>query len=164
VQPIIHINDGLWANLATIAFLLALSAFAMWLDHRSHGEVSVFAWIFSALFVLFCYVPLDAIRKPKSRWLAIEGDDLVWRIRTKESEAVCEGRLPLRSLRTLEFVIPKEVLAPRSRLNSCAELFFITVHGSRHELPLDFLPGVYREKIVAAMQQHVPNVQIVERQ
>lgn len=163
MQTVVHIKDGIWSNLACIGFMLGLSALTAWLDYRSHGEVSIFAWLMCAIWLLFCYIPIDAIRKPKSRLLAIDGDFLVWRIRTKESETVREERLPLRSIRALEFVLPQSALSSNSRLESFAELFFITTHGQRRELPSDFFPGVYRKKIIAAIQQHVPNVEVLEK-
>ena len=162
MKPIIHIKDGLLGNLATIVFLLALAALAVWLDHRSHGEVSIFVWVFAGLFVLCCYFPLDNIRRPKSCMLLIEGDQLVWRIRDKEGQGIRVERLPLRQIRRLRFVIPSEVMARRSRLLSCAELYFITAQGAERELPLEFFPGVYRDRIVAAIRERVPDVQIEE--
>jgi len=161
MRPIIHIKDGLWVNLAAIAFMLALASFAVWLDHRSHGEVSIFVWVLAGIFVLSCYFPIEDIRKPKSRLLVIEGDYLVWRIRGKEGEGFREERIPLRQIRALEFVIPKDATLRNSRLISCAELYFVTGQGKR-ELPLDFFPGVYRDKIVAAIRQHVPTIQVLE--
>jgi hypothetical protein len=161
MPPIIHIKEGVWVNLATIAFMLALAGFAVWLDHRSHGEVNVFVWVLAAVFVLACYFPIDDIRKSKSRLLIVEGDYLVWRIRGKEGEGLREERIPLSQIRALEFVIPKDATSRNSRLISCAELYFITAQG-KCELPLDFFPGVYRDKIVAAIRQHVPTIQVLE--
>src|SRR5687767_5152020 len=103
MRPIIDIKDGLWGNLAVIVFMLALAVFGVWLDHRSHGEVSPIVWGFVALFVLSCYFPIDNIRKPKSCTLLIEGEYLVWRTRDKEGEGTREERLPLRQIRALEF-------------------------------------------------------------
>jgi hypothetical protein len=162
MKPIIHVKDGLLGNLATIVFMLALAALAVWLDHRSHGEVSIIAWAFAAVFVLSCYFPFDNIRRPKSCILLIEGDQLVWRIRDKEGGGVREERLPLRQIRGLQFVIPKDATARRSRLLSCAELYFVTAQGAKRELPLEFFPGVYRDRIVAAIRERVPDVQIEE--
>jgi hypothetical protein len=140
--------------------MLALAAFCVWIDHHFNGEVSLAAWVFAVVFVLSCYFPLDNIRKPKSCTLLIEGDQLVWRVRDKEAEGVREERMPLRHIRALEFVIPKDAAARRSRLLSCAELYFVTAQGSKRELPLHFFPGVYRDKIVAAIRQHVPAVRV----
>lgn len=162
MKPIIHIEDGLMVNLATIVFLLALAAFAIWIDHGSNGEVSTVVWVFAAFFVLCCYIPITDIRRPKSRTLLIEGDQLVWRIRDKEGEGVREERLPLRQIRGLQFVIPQEAFARRSRLVSCAELYFVTAQGGKRELPIGFFPGVYRDRIVAAVREHVPDVQVEE--
>ena len=162
MQPIIQIRDGVLGNLATIFFSLALGAFAVWLDHRVHGEVSIFVWAFALFFAVFCYIPISNIRRPKSRTLLIEGDYLVWRIRDKEAEEVREERIPVRQIRALEFVIPKEANAGRSHLLSSAELYFVTAQGSKRELPLDFFPGVHRDKIVAAIREHVPNLSVKE--
>jgi hypothetical protein len=162
VKPIIQIKDGLLGNLTTIVFSLAVAALAVWLDHRSHGEVSIFVWAFACVFVLFCYIPISDIRHPKSRTLLIEGDQLIWRIRDKEGEGVREERLPLRQIRGLRFVIPREAMVRRSRLLSCAELYFITAQGSERALPVEFFPGVYRDRIVAAVRQHVPDVHVEE--
>jgi hypothetical protein len=161
MKPIIHIKEGLLGNLAAILFMLALAILFVWLYRRSHGEVSSSVWVFSALFVLCCYFPLDNIRKPRSRTLLIEGDQLIWRVRDKEGEGrTREERLPLRQIRALHFVIPRD--STGSRLLSCAELYFITAQGSKRELPLDFFPGVYRDRIVTAVRQHVPDLQVVE--
>lgn len=162
MKPIIHLKEGLLSNGVTIVFLLALAALSVWLDHRSHGEVSVVVWVFAGLFVLGCYFPLANIRSPKSRTLLIEGDQLVWRVRDKEGEGVREERLPLRQIRRLQFVVPARPYAPNSRLISCAELYFVTAQGAKRELPLDFFPGVYRERIIAAVREHVPEVQVEE--
>ena len=162
MKPIIQIKDGLLGNLATIVFMLALAALAVWLDRRSHGEVSIIVWTVAVAFVLTCYFPIDNIRRPKSCILLIEGDQLVWRVRDQEGEGVREERLPLRQIRGLQFVIPKDSSARRSRLLSCAELYFVMTQGAKRELPLEFFPGVYRDRIVAAVQKHVPNVQVEE--
>ena len=161
MKPIIYLKDGLLGNLATILLMLALAALAVWLDHRSHGEVSIFVWAFAAVLVLFCCIPFDHIRHPKSRTLLIEGDQLVWRIRDKEGDRVREERLPLRQIRGLQFVIPQDATARHSRLLSCAELYFITPQG-RRGLPPEFFPGVHRNRIVTAVREHVPDVQVEE--
>lgn len=162
MKPIIHIKDGLLGNLAAIVLMLALATLAVWLDHRSHSEVSIIVWALAAVFVLSCYFPIDNIRRPKSCTLLIEGDQLVWRVRSKEGESVHEERLPLRQIRGLQFVIPNDATSGRSRLLSCAELYFVTAQGAKRELPLEFFPGVYRDRIVAAIREHVPDVQIEE--
>lgn len=162
MQPIINIKDGLWGNLAIIVFSLVIAVLPVWHDYRMHGEVSIFVWAFAAVFVLFCYIPIGNIRKPIARTLLIEGDYLVWRIREKEAEGVREERIPLRQIHALEFVIPKDTNAIQSRLPSCAELYFVTAQGGKRELPLDFFPGVNRDKIVAAIRQHVPGLSVKE--
>ena len=163
MKPIIEIKDGLWGNLATIAFLLAISALAIWLGHRSNNGAAPFAcWFFSAGMVLCCYLPIDAIRKPRTRSLSIEGDDLVWRVRSAEGEKPTEDRIPLQELRALEFVIPRRYGDRSSRLQSDAELYLIPAKGEKRELPLDFFPGVHRDKIVAAIKERVPDIQVVE--
>ncbi len=162
MKPIIQLKEGLLSNIAAILFMLALAAFSIWLDRRSHGEVSKVAWVFAGLFVLVCYFPIENIRRPKLRTLLIEGDQLVWRVRDKEGDGVREERLPLRQIRGLQFVIPKDATARRSRLLSCAELYFVTAEGGKRELPLEFFPGVYRDRIVAAVREHVPDVQVEE--
>ncbi len=161
MKPIIHLKEGLLGNFTTVAFLLALAATAVWLDHRSHGEVSIFTWVLAALFLLSCYFPIANIRTPKSRTLSIEDSQLVWRIRDKEGEDFREERLPLKQIRGLQFVIPREVGVRNSHLLSCAVLYFVTPDG-RRELPSDFFPGVYRERIVAAIREHIPDVQVEE--
>lgn len=163
MQTIVHIKDGLWVNLTTIAFLFALTAFSVWFDHRSNGAVSPITWFFGLVMLLCCYFPITSIREPKSCQLGIDGEFLVWRIRAEGSKAVQEERFPLNSIRALEFIIPQEAGSSSSRLDSCAQLFFVTVHRNRHELPSDFFPGVHRNQIVAAIQQHVPGVQVVEK-
>jgi hypothetical protein len=160
MKPIIQIKEGLLGNLAAILFLLALAAFVVWLDRYSHGEVQIGVWVFAAIFVLCCYFPLDNIRRPRSRTLLIEGDQLVWRIRDKEGEKTREERLLLHQIRRLHFVIPRDTTG--SRLPSCAELYFITSQGAKRELPLDFFPGVYRDRIVTAVREHVPDLQVVD--
>lgn len=161
MKPIIEIKDGLFGNFATIVFMLALAALAVWLDRRSHGQVSIVVWTVAAVFTVFCYIPIDSIRHPKSRTLFIDDDCLVWRIRDKEGEATREERLPLRQIRELRFVIPGDATR-RASLLSSAELYFITAQGTEHELPLDFYPGVYRDRIVAAIRERVPGVHIEE--
>jgi hypothetical protein len=162
MKPIIHIKDSLWGNLATTVFLLALAACAVWLDYHSHGTVSIVVWIFAALFVLFCYIPLDHIRHPKSRTLLIEDSQLVWRVRAKDGEAVLEERLPLRQICALRFVIPSSTNPRRKLQRSYADLYFITLQGLQRELPPEFFPGVYRDRIITAVREHIPNVQVEE--
>jgi hypothetical protein len=163
VQTVVHIKDGLWGNLATIVFSLSLAVFAVWLDHRSHGEVSIFVWGFAGIFVLFCYIPIDAIRRPKSRLLAIDGDYLVWQTRSKESGRVNEERLPLKSIRALEFITPRNAECQNSGNPAHARLLFVTAQRSKRELPSDFWPGIYRKRIIAAVRERVPDVEVVER-
>ena len=52
----------------------------------------------------------------------------------------------------------------KSRLISCAELYFVTGDGQKHELPLEFFPGVYHDRIVSAIREQVPEIQVVEKQ
>ena len=161
MQPIISIKDGILWNLATIALFLGLGALAIWVDHRSHGEVSIVVWIFSGIFVLFCYFPINSIRRPKSRMLAIEGDDLVWRIHSKEPGDCREERIPLRSVQTLEVVIAQE--DGHSEISPEVKLYFITSQQNKRELPSEFFPGVYRKRIVAAIRQRIPDLRVVEK-
>ena len=167
MKPIIHIKEGLLGNLATIVFLLALSTFAVWLGHHpqhqyQNEESIVITWIFAGIMILCCYFPLDNIRHPKERTLSIEGDEIIWRIRgTEGGTDVSEERLSLRQIRRLQFVIPRDS-ATRARLLSSAELYFITNEGDKRELPLEFFPGVYRDKIVAAIREKIPDIQIEE--
>jgi hypothetical protein len=163
MRPIIYIKEGLLVNLVVIVFLLSLEVLAAWLDKYSHGHVSIFVWMWCALMTLGCYFPIDAIRNPKSRSLEIEGGYLIWHIRYKEGGPVQEERIPLRELCALEFVIPREAGVRNSKLISCAELYFVTTDGQKHELPLEFFPGVYRDRIVAAIRQGVPEIQVVEK-
>ena len=163
MRQIIYIKEGLWLNLVTIVFLLALAVLGVWLDHHSHGRVSIFAWVFMVLFILCCYFPIDGILHPKTRSLEIDGGWLVWCIRYKEGDPFQEERIPLAELRSLEFVIPREAGVRKSQMISSGELHFVTADGQKHELPLEFFPGVYRERIEAAIRQEIPAIQVVER-
>lgn len=159
MKPIIHLKEGLLGNVATILFLLGLSAFVLWLDERLNGKVQMFTWVLVAAWVLVCYFPYRNIRNPKSRSLLIEGDRLVWRVRDAEGVSAREEQIPLRTIRRLQFVIPADGDTPGSHLAQCAELYFVTTQGRRH-LPFDFFPGVYRERIIAAIREHLPDVQV----
>jgi hypothetical protein len=162
MQTIVHRKDGLWSNIAAIVFMLCLAGFAIWIDHRQHGSVSFFVWVICAAWLLFCYIPIDSIRKPKSWLLAIDGDFLVWRVRSKESGAAQERRIPLKSLRTLKFVMPQSALSNNSRLGGWEDLVFIDMHGNRYELPSEFFAGVYRKKIVSMIRERLPNIEVQE--
>jgi hypothetical protein len=63
----VHIKDSLWSNLIVIVFNLTLAAGVLWGEHYSHGKVSILVWIFASVFVLVFWVPISAIRRPKSR-------------------------------------------------------------------------------------------------
>ena len=164
MRTIVHIKDRLWSNLACIAFCLGLAAFAVWGDHRVHGKVSIFVWIFAGLFVLFCWIPIDAIRRPKSRLLAFDGSYLLWRIDNgKTREVILEKRLPLDSIRALKWVVPKPADCRHGQDYANARLFFITAERSTHTLPDEFFPASHRRKIEAALKQELPTLTIVEK-
>jgi hypothetical protein len=163
VQTIVHIKDGLWSNLAVIAFSLTFAAAAVWGDHCSHGEVSIFVWIFASIFVVFCWVPISAIRRPKSRLLAIDGSHLLWRIYDgKTKEAILERRLALSSIRALKWIVPTPADSRRGQDYSNARLVFITAERGSHTLPDEFFPAAHRRKIEATLKQRIPNVNLVE--
>ena len=164
MQPILNIKDGLWGNLATIVFMLALAVLAVWLDYRSHGEVSIFVWAFAGAFVLFCWIPTNAIRKPKTRLLAFDGSHLLWRIYNgKTKEIILEKRLPLDSIRALKWIIPIPPDCRRGQDYTSARLLFITAERSSHTLPDEFFPAAYRRKIEGALKQRLPGIEIVEK-
>lgn len=156
MKPIIHLKDGIFGNFVTIVFLLGLAWLAVWLDHKFNSEVSLIAWIFAGVFALGCYFPVAEILTPKSRTLAIDGDFLVWQIQEGKSGGIQETKLLLGQIRALEFLVPREGAA------SCAELFFIDIHGNRHALPTEFFPGVHRGKIESAVRQRVPALKVME--
>ena len=164
MRTIVHIRDRLWSNLASIAFCLGLAASAVWLDHRFRGEVSIFIWIFAGLLVLFCWIPIDAIRRPRSRLLAFDGSWLLWRICDgKTREILLEKRLPLVSIRTLKWVVPRPEDCRHGQDHSNAQLFFVTAEGGTHRLPDEFFPAPHRRKIEAALKQEIPSLTIVEK-
>ena len=94
MQTIVPIKDGRWSNLAAIGFSLTVAGAALWGDHYSHAEVSIFVWIFASIFVLFCWVPISAIRRPKSRLLAMDGSHLLWRIYNGQTKAAILSAWP----------------------------------------------------------------------
>jgi hypothetical protein len=166
MQPIVHIKDGLWGNLALMAFCLGLAAFAVWIDYKFHGEVSVYVWAFSAFFVLFCFVPISAIRRPRSRLLAIDGCHLLWRIYDpKTGQAAMECRLALHSIRALNWGFPKYEKWSGTETPSISgpSLVFITAERSSHTLPSEFFPASYRRRIEAVMKEKIPGLKIVEK-
>lgn len=145
-----------------MAFLLALAAGTVWGDHHLNGEVSVVVWIFASFFVLFCWIPIHAIRRPKSRLLAFDGASLLWRIHEEKSRRVLlEKRLAISSIRALKWVVPDS--REEGHDFSHARLLFITAERSSHTLPDEFFPGLYRRKIEAALKQRLPDVKIVEQ-
>jgi hypothetical protein len=163
MQTIVAIKDGLWSNLAVIIFSLTLAAAALWSDHYSHGQISIFVWIFASIFVLFCWVPISAIRRPKSRVLAMDGSYLLWRIYDgKTSETILEKRLALSSIRALKWVVPTPADCRRGQDYSRARLLFITTGRASHTLPEEFFPASHRRRIEAALKQRITSLDIVE--
>ncbi|MGZ4962565.1 MAG: hypothetical protein ACXWC8_08440 [Limisphaerales bacterium] len=161
MQTIIHIRDGLWSNLALIAFMLGLAALAVFLDYRFHGEVNIVVWFFAAIFVLFCGVPINSIRKPRSRLLVIDGDYLLWRIYNRKTGAVgLERRVPLSSIHGLKWVVPKHAQEGHDQMH--AQLRFITAERNSLTLPDEFFAARYRRRIETALKQKLPTVKIVE--
>ncbi len=153
MQTIVHIKDGLWSNLAAIAFALGLAVLAVWLDSTVHGEVSIVVWFFSGVFVLFCFLPIKRIRKPRSPLLAIDGNQLLWRINNRKTGAVAlERRVPLRSIRGLKWVVPIPADSRRGRDYANAQLRFITDERSSLTLPDEFCASAYRGRIEAALK------------
>lgn len=164
MRTIVQIEDGPWSNLATIAFCVGLAASAVWLNRRFHGKVSVFVWIFAGVFVLLCCIPIRAIRRPKSRLLAIDGRHLLWRIYNgKTGQMTLEHRLTLTSIRALKWVVPKPADCRRGQDYANARLLFITDERSSHTLPAEFFPASYRHKIETALKQELPTLQILEK-
>jgi hypothetical protein len=95
--------------------------------------------------------------------LAVDGDRLMWTLQPVESGAGCDNSIPLRSIGALEFVLP--VVRYEGGVRDCrfAALFIVDVHGNRQQLPMRLHPGVYRKKIIAAIQREKPGVHVIER-
>jgi hypothetical protein len=161
---IVHVKEGVISNLICILFLLSLCVFTVFWAVTHKDTLLPFAapfFCFAWLFV--CYVCLRNIRNPKSCVLAIDGDRLVWILRTAESGKSEEGSIPLQAIETLEFVLPATRYPNNARLHSMAELYIVDVDGNRVLLPTELFPGVYRKKITEAIRQEKPTVRVVER-
>jgi hypothetical protein len=108
------------------------------------------------VFVLYCVGAISAIRRPKSRLLAIDGDDLLWRSYSqKTNETILEKRLALSSIQGLKWVGVEDPHYNRLR--------FITSEGVSHTLPDEFFPASHRNKIETALKERVPGLEIMER-
>jgi hypothetical protein len=164
VHTILYIKDGFLRNVGTIIFLLGLSVFSAWIGVRSNIDVftTSIVWAGCAFWILFCMVPLKAILRPKSRLLAIDGDDLVWQIRDGRSKTLNEQRIPWRSVRALEFVVARRRGLRDPRGHPFADLRFISLQGA-HELPPGFFPGFHRKKIIAEIRRYLPAVQVNDK-
>jgi hypothetical protein len=163
VKVIVCVKDGIVGNALAILLLAGLSGFTIWWG-ISHDHVVLFiAPVFCVPWLYVCYVAIRNIRSPKSSTLAIDGDQLTWTLRTVESAAGQQNSIPLHSIDSLEFVLPVKRYMNGERDYSLAELFIVDVHGNRHQLPVELFPGVYRKKIISAIEHEKPGVRVVER-
>lgn len=161
MQTILDFKDRWITNLATVLFMVGLSMLVAWLDYRNDHSIGLPVSIACIVWLLLCAVPIKAILRPRSKLLAIDGRELLWQIREDKTGMVKERRIPLDSVRALEFLTPRR-RGQRDPRNDCrADLVFVTA-GARYELPSEFRAGYHRKKIVAEIQRVLPDVEVKE--
>jgi hypothetical protein len=163
-EVIVQVKDGVVSNALCLLFLLSLCAFLIfWMATHNDMGLRVFGSIICLAWLFVAHVCLRNMLNPKSAVLTFRGDQLVWIVRAKESAQCVEAGIPLRSIETLEFVLPATKYQNNARLYSLSELFIVDCHGNRVLLPQELFPGVYREKITKAIRERRPAVHVVER-
>lgn len=108
------------------------------------------------------YLLVSNIVRPKSALLAIIDDQLIWSVRKSDSSPPDKTSIPLRSLSAIEVVLPQVMSEVNPKNYLCAELHLVDVHGTRHHLPPELLPGVNQKKIIAALQSEKPDLKVNE--
>lgn len=162
MRKIVEVKEGVIGNLLAIVLLLTLAGLTSWAFYSDHFLRPV-GYAFSLAWLAGCILFLRNILNPKSSFLAIEGDRLIWSVRKAESAAPTINEMPLKSLRRLEFVLPKMKFQLNARNYPLSELFLIDTHLNQYRLPMELWPGVHRDKIVEALKGELPNLEVVER-
>ena len=162
MRKIVEVREGLLGNLFAIVLLISLAGFTSWAFHRDH-YLRLVGYAFGLAWLSGCILFVRNILNPKESYLGIEGDRLVWSVRNTESAAATVTDMPLKSLRRLEFVLPKMKFHVKAKNYPLSELFLVDVHMNRHRLPMELWPGVHRDKIVTALKGELPELEVVER-
>lgn len=160
---IVQVKDGVASNLACLAFIVCLCAFVIWWGTTHDRVLLLVAPIFCIVWLYVGYVCVRNIRHPKSAMLAVEGDRLIWKLHNRESQEEVAASIILKSIATIEFVLPQIRFENKLRHKALAQLFVVDVHGNRRQLPEELWPGVYQKRISIALKQYLPNIQIIER-
>ena len=160
MENIIDIKDGRLGNLSALIFLYGLSGLLIWaIVHWRLGLVAaILATVVIGIWILVSLFFIYRIFRPKRRTLRIQGNKLVWSIKSGSSPEE-QYRMELGSICKLRFVHPQASCGDGPDFSQPA-LVFVLRDGSRSELPNDFLAGSYRRRIEVALRKEIPGLQI----
>lgn len=163
MKTIIEFKEGIISNVVCLCFFVALALGGFGVSRRlGHGD-DPFIWFICLAWLLFAYFPIANLAHPKSFALFIQEGNLLWRVRAKEGEPCEEEKIPLHTIAHLELVMPRVTAVSRPRHRSLAQVFLVTKHGQRHEIPLSLFPGVFWNRIVSALRANIPALHVIER-
>lgn len=151
------------SNALAILFALCLCAFVIWWGINRDHWLFLIGIPFCLAHLFVCGVFIRNMRRPKSAILAIDDSCLTWIVRRKESEGVKRESIPLKSIRSLELVLPKFKDEINARNYSIAQIFLVDIHGNHYRIPEELWPGVYHKQIIAAIKQEIPGIEVSER-
>ena len=163
MKIIIQIKEGWVSNIIVILFILILSGFLIWFGITHDHLVLYISPIFCGAWLFICYTSVQNIRHPKQSSLVIVGDCLVWTVRAIESGVSQEGKVALKSIVAVEFILPKMRYEKGARNYPLARAVIVERNGRRHELPSELWPGVYQKQITTSLKESIPGIQVSER-
>ena len=96
--------------------------------------------------------------------LRIEGEMLEWEVVTKRPEKKRGASISLHSVQMLELVFRRTRWERKNyRDYDYAEAFLVDGAGKRHRIPDALRPGIYYKKILRAIQEVRPGIELRER-
>lgn len=163
MRVILHVKDGSLSNWLALLLLLGLTAFSLWWACTHDPLLIVFGSVLGLCWLYVSWILLKKILRRRSWVMGIENKDLVWLFASRNANDVTKRSIPLQSLRVLEIVFPNVRWEAGVRDYVLAEVFLIDVHGNRHQIPRELLPGIFFKKISSCLQVEVPALRIMER-
>src|ERR1700722_16723008 len=125
MKIIMCVKEGMLANIMSILISFFPCGLALWWGIYRNKFLLTFVALAFPAWLIWCFAVIRDMRNPKSATLAIDGDHLTWIVRKVESGEEEKGAIPLKSIRSLEFVLPVMKYEVNAKNYSLAELFLV---------------------------------------